>query len=44
MITSGRKIVGFDLVEVGIGETDWDTNVGARILFRMCNQLMMSNS
>lgn len=44
VITSGRTIVGFDLVEVGIGETDWDTNVGARILFRMCNQLMMSNS
>ena len=32
---SGRKIIGFDLVEVGAGE--WDGNVGARVLFKLCN-------
>lgn len=30
---SGRKIVGFDLCEVGCGE--WDANVGARVLYKL---------
>lgn len=36
---SGRKIIGFDLVEIGVGQTqsDWDSNVGARTLWRLCN-------
>lgn len=35
---SGRKIVGCDLVEVAPGEdgSEWDANVGARMLFRLC--------
>lgn len=37
---SGRTIVGFDLVEVAPGPTDlgpeWDANVGARLLYRLC--------
>ncbi|HRJ50591.1 MAG TPA: arginase family protein, partial [Phycisphaerales bacterium] len=37
---SGRRIVGFDLVEVAPGpdpaEPDWDANVGARLLYKMC--------
>jgi agmatinase len=32
---SGRKIIGFDLVEVGTSE--WDANVGARVLYKLCN-------
>ncbi len=40
---SGRKLIGFDLVEISIGQTDWDSNVGARILWRLCN-LMVSNN
>lgn len=44
VIESGRKIIGFDLSEVGISETDWNSNVGARILFKLCNLLMTSNS
>ncbi len=41
---SGRTLVGFDLNEVGIGgDTDWDANVGARILFKLCNLLVTSN-
>jgi agmatinase len=43
MILSGRKLIGFDLSEVGIGETDWDANVGARILWKLCNMLVASN-
>lgn len=39
---SGRKLIGFDLVEVGVGQTDWDSNVGARLLWRLCN-LMVHN-
>jgi agmatinase len=32
---SGRKIVGFDLNEVAPGETEWDANVGARLLYKL---------
>lgn len=43
IIESGRKLIGFDLVEVGVGENDFDSNVGARILWKLCNFLMKSN-
>jgi agmatinase len=41
---SGRKLIGFDLVEIGVGQTDWDSNVGARVLWRLCNLLVNNNS
>ncbi len=44
VIESGRRIIGFDLSEVGISDTDWNSNVGARILFKLCNLLVTSNS
>lgn len=44
LASSGRKILGFDLVEIGVGENDWNANVGARLLFRMCNLLVKANS
>jgi len=45
LLHSGKKIVGFDLNEVGIGgDTDWDANVGARALYKLCNLLVTSNS
>ncbi|RYY61512.1 MAG: agmatinase family protein [Chitinophagaceae bacterium] len=44
IIESGRQLIGFDLCEVGIGETDWNANVGARVLFKLCNLLVASNS
>jgi agmatinase len=45
LLQSGRTIVGFDLNEVGIGgDTDWDANVGARVLFKLCNLLVTSNT
>lgn len=37
LATSGRSIIGFDLVEVTPGpEGDWDANVGARLLWHLC--------
>ena len=44
VMESGRKIIGFDLCEVGISESDWNSNVGARVLFKLCNFLLVSNS
>jgi agmatinase len=44
LIKSGRKIIGFDLNETGVGENDWDSNVSSRILFKLCNLLIASNS
>jgi agmatinase len=41
---SGKKIIGFDLNETGVSESDWDANVSARILFKLCNLLVTSNS
>lgn len=37
LASSNKKIIGFDLCEVSPGENgDWDANVGARILYRLC--------
>ncbi|GAB5495347.1 MAG: agmatinase family protein [Phycisphaerales bacterium] len=35
---SGKRVVGFDLVEVAASPdgSEWDANVGARILYRLC--------
>ena len=44
LLQSKKNIIGFDLSEVGVGETDWDANVGARILFKLCNLLVTSNT
>jgi agmatinase len=40
---SGRQIIGFDLSEVSTSENYWDANVGARVLFKLCNLLVASN-
>ncbi len=40
---SGKQIIGFDLCEVSWSETAWDANVGARILFKLCNLLVANN-
>jgi len=42
LVASGKKIIGFDLSEVGSQE--WDANVGARVLYRLCNFLAKSNN
>ena len=43
IIKSGRKLIGFDLSEVGISTNEWDENVGARCLFKLCNLLVSAN-
>jgi len=43
IIQSGRKLVGFDLNEVGVSQDEWDENVGARCLFKLCNLMVASN-
>ncbi len=35
VVKSGRKIIGFDLCEVAPGSTEWDANVGARMLWEL---------
>jgi agmatinase len=44
VIESGRKLIGFDLNEVGVSRDEWDENVGARILFKLCSLLTANNS
>ena len=43
VIQSGRKVIGFDLNEVACGDGEWDANVGARILYNLCNVLLACN-
>ena len=42
ILQSGRQLIGFDLNEVGISSNEYDENVGARILFKLCNLLTTS--
>lgn len=44
VIATGRKIIGFDLCEVSKGEGDWDGNVGARILYKLCLLTLKSHN
>jgi agmatinase len=44
LMLSGRKIIGFDLNEVGVSKNEWDENVGARVLYKLCNMLTASNT
>lgn len=43
VVQSGRKIIGFDLNEVAPGKTEWDANVGARMLYKLCNMMGLSH-
>ena len=43
LVQSGRQFVGFDLNEVGVSQDEWDENVGARCLFKLCNLLVSAN-
>ena len=42
LVTTGRRLVGFDLVEVSPGADEWDANVGARMLYKLCGAAMRS--
>lgn len=41
LVRSDRQIIGFDVSEVGNGE--WDGNVGARIVYKLCCLMGMEN-
>jgi agmatinase len=46
VVESGRKIVGFDLNEVAPdpeGHSEWDANVGARVLYKEIGYTLMSH-
>ncbi|MGK7392357.1 MAG: agmatinase family protein [Candidatus Cyclobacteriaceae bacterium M2_1C_046] len=43
VVSSGRKIIGFDLNEVSPGKDEWDANVGARLLYNMSNLMAASH-
>ena len=40
---SGKQIIGFDLNEVGGQGCTWDGNVGARVLYKLCNWMGRTN-
>lgn len=40
---SGKRIVGLDLCEVSPGKTEWDANVGARLLYKMIGFALLSS-
>jgi agmatinase len=41
---SGKRIVGLDLSEVSPGETEWDANVGARLLYKMIGFALLTHA
>ena len=43
LLQSGRRLIGFDLNEVGVSHDEWDENVGARCLYKLCNLMVKSN-
>jgi agmatinase len=43
LVRGGKTIVGLDLCEVSPGETEWDANVGARLLYKMIGFALLSN-
>lgn len=43
VVKAGKTIIGFDLSEVSPGENEWDANVGARMLYRLCTYQGLSS-
>lgn len=44
LVKSGKRIIGFDLCEVSPGDNEWDANVGARLLWKLCSLTALSNN
>ncbi len=42
VVQSGRQIIGFDVCEVG--DQEWDGNVAARVVYKLCNLMDLSHS
>lgn len=43
LVREGKTIIGFDLNEVAPGDTEWNANVGARMLWKLCVFMAKSN-
>ncbi|NRA63723.1 MAG: agmatinase family protein [Pseudobacteriovorax sp.] len=41
---NGKQVIGFDLCEIVPGNDDWDANVGARVLYKLCGVVAKSNA
>ncbi len=44
LVRGRKRIVGLDLCEVSPGETEWDANVGARLLYKMIGFALLSHA
>jgi agmatinase len=44
LVERGHRVVGFDLVEVAPGNDEWDANVGARVLYKLCGAALHAAS
>ena len=44
VVDSGRKLIGFDVVETGVGDSNYDAVVASRLLWKLCNLTVKSNS
>lgn len=44
LLRSGKRVVGLDLCEVSPGETEWDANVAARLLYKMIGFALMTQA
>ena len=44
VVLAGKRIIGFDLNEVvpGPDGDEWDANVGARVLYKLCGWTLRS--
>ena len=43
LVRARKRIVGLDLCEVSPGATEWDANVGARLLYKMIGFTLLTN-
>lgn len=44
LVRAKKRIVGLDLCEVSPGETEWDANVGARLLYKMIGFALLTQN
>lgn len=42
VVRAGKRVVGLDLCEVAPGDSEWDANVGARLLYKMIGFALLS--
>ena len=42
-LSKQKRVIGFDLSEVGVSDNLWDENIAARILYKLCGATAYSN-